>query len=68
MSADVKSYFLRVALFNCEVGVAYLISMWYKNKKLAKSHRLVNSDMETTELKSAISELSARVVKIRDWL
>jgi hypothetical protein len=49
-------------------GVAYLISMWYKDKKLAKSHRLVNSDMETTELKSAISELSARVVKIRDWL
>jgi hypothetical protein len=47
--------------------------MWYKDKKLAEvtgSQRLVISDsiMEATELKSAISELSARVAKIRDWL
>ncbi len=69
MLAAVKSYFSRDYLFPIVTqGVAYLISMWYKDKKLAKSHRLVNSDMETTELKSAISELSARVVKIRDWL
>jgi hypothetical protein len=37
-------------------------------QKVANSQRLVNSVMESTELKSAISELSARVVKIRDWL
>ncbi len=57
-------------------GVAYLYSMWYKDRLevvreppvRADSQRLVINVMEATELKSAISELSARVAKIRDWL
>jgi len=74
---DVKSYFPRDYLFLIVMqGVAYLTSMWYKDKVgavreppvRAGNQRLIISDMETTELKSAISELSARVVKIRDWL
>ncbi len=71
MLPAVKSYFPRDYPFLIvEQGVAYLTSMWYKDKKLevTGNKRLIISDMETTELKSAISELSARVAKIRDWL
>jgi len=71
MLAAVKSYFSRDYPFLIvEQGVAYLTSMWYKDKKLevTGNQRLIISDMETTELKSAISALSARVAKIRDWL
>jgi len=72
MLSLVKSYFPRDYLFLIVMqGVAYLTSMWYKDKESAVSSRqskVSNQFMETTELKSAISELSARVVKIRDWL
>jgi hypothetical protein len=35
------------------------MELWYKGAGV---------NMETTELKSAVSELSARIEKIRDWL
>jgi hypothetical protein len=45
--------------------------MWYKNKQQAIGNKrdvCVSRQMEITELKSAISKLSARVEEIRDWL
>jgi hypothetical protein len=57
--------------------VACLTSIWYKrffgiNCRVPAKWGLNNyvraKSMETAELKSAISELSARVDKIRDWL
>jgi hypothetical protein len=42
-----------------QLRVADSGSLWYKKP---------GENMETTELRSSISELSARVEKIRDWL
>jgi len=53
-------------------GVAYLTLIWYKylgSRRAGATIKYVRLKlMEASELKSAISELSARVEKIRDWL
>jgi hypothetical protein len=55
----VKSYFIFDKVFNAIRQLRILLRCDIK---------ALGENMEVTELKSTISELSARVDKIRDWL
>jgi hypothetical protein len=45
-----------------------VVAMWYKRCEEIYQVFSEVRQMEAAELKSAISELQARIVKIRDWL